>query len=754
MPWLLLLVLLGCGSAAQEMPKQGDVLRAMRLANGYFVAKWPDPGADIIDSLMLEGPHRDRHPSFPSHVWHRAVYYEGLMALYSIDPDKKYYHYAVEWGKKHQWAPYYFPDFRLADNQCAAQTWIDLYSIDEQPERIRTIKRVIDGMVHSDRADDWYWIDALQMAMPVFTRLGVIEKDTSYFRKMYDLYHYTKAMAGGRGLYSQTAHLWWRDSNYLPPYKEPNGQDCFWSRGNGWVLAALVRVLSLLPVNDPHRAEYLQNYLDMARALVPLQRPDGFWNVSLHDSTHFGGKELTGTALFTYGIAWGIREGYLDKKIYLPVVARAWNGMASESLHPAKIPPDFEPGMLGYVQGTAEKPGDGQPVGYDKAPNVEDFGVGCFLLAGSEVYQIAEPPAANGVESKVPPYVEPELGLTTKTAWEQSRRAEVYGLFAKNVYGRMPAVKIPVEHRVAEVDTAALDGLAIKKRITLRFLPQDTAAQLHMVLYLPKGVASAPVFVGYSFTPNDVTEHATQWPLKEIIKRGYAVAVAWYEEIEPDRLDGWQTGIRTRLAGPLQIEPYEWGAIGAWAWGLERMADQLETEPGLDTRRMAVIGHSRLGKTALWAAANDQRFAMVISNESGEGGAAMSKRDYGETIAIINDYFPWWFAPAYKQWGSNPAGMPFDQYMLLALIAPRPLYVASAFGDQWSDPKGEFLSAKLAGQVYALYGEKGVGVDSMPALEHPVGDYIRYHIRSGKHDLTWYDWQQYLDFADKEYSSF
>jgi len=161
-----------------------------------------------------------------------------------------------------------------------------------------------------------------------------------------------------------------------------------------------------------------------------------------------------------------------------------------------------------------------------------------------------------------------------------------------------------------------------------------------------------------------------------------------------------------------------------------------------------VIGHSRLGKTALWAAANDRRFAMAISNESGEGGAAMGKRDYGETIAIINNYFPWWFAPAYKQWGSNPAEMPFDQYMLLGLIAPRPLYVASAMGDQWSDPKGEFLSAKLAGQVYALYGEKGVGVDSMPGLEHPVGAYIRYHVRSGKHDLTLYDWEQYLDFAD------
>jgi unsaturated rhamnogalacturonyl hydrolase len=722
----LLLVLFSAGAGAQEMPQQADVLRAMRLANGYLMAKWPDPGAGIVG-------------------WNRAVYYEGLMALYSIDPDKKYYDYAVEWGAKHEWMPMDGVETALADNQCAGQTWLDLYGMDGQPERIPNIKKSVDRMVHTDKSDSWYWIDALQMAMPVFVRLGILEKDTAYFRKMYDLYHYTKTMEGGHGLYSGTEHLWWRDKNYLPPYKEPDGQDCFWSRGNGWVLAALVRVLSWLPVNDPHRAEYLQNYLDMVSALVPLQRTDGFWNVSLHDSTDFGGKELTGTALFTYGIAWGIREGWLDKNVYLPVVARAWNAMVSGSLHPD--------GMLGYVQGTAEKPGDGQPLDYDKRPNVEDFGLGCFLLAGSEVYQIATPPAANEDESMVPPYTEPVLGLTTAAAWERSGRAEVYGLMAKNVYGRMPQAAIGVVRRIDGIDTSALDGLAIRKKITLEFLPEDTSARLHMVLYLPKKVRKAPVFVGYSFTANDSTEHSSQWPLKEIIKRGYAVAVAWYWDIEPDRLDGWQMGIRTKLAGRLYIEPYEWGAIGAWAWGLERMADYLGTEQRVDTAGMVVIGHSRLGKTALWAAANDQRFAMAISNESGEGGAAMGKRDYGETIAIINHYFPWWFAPAYKQWGSNPGEMPFDQYMLLGLIAPRPLYVASAMGDQWSDPKGEFLSAKLAGQVYALYGEKGVGVDSMPGLEHPVGEYVGYHIRSGKHDLTLYDWEQYLDFADRRLKS-
>lgn len=745
-----LVVVLACaGVGAQELPRQGEVLRAMRLANGYFMAKWPDPGLGIIErrpgseagspDAAVSAPGAER--AQPSHVWNRAVYYEGLMALYSVDPEKKYYEYAVEWGMQHRWMPVGGLGTTLADDQAAGQTWLDLYQIDAQPERVRYIKDNIDRMIHSDSADAWYWIDALQMAMPVFVRLGVLEKATAYFQKMYDLYHYAKTVHGGHGLYSATEHLWWRDKHYVPPYKEPNGRDCFWSRGNGWVLAALVRVLSWLPVNDPHRSEYLQNYLDMVKALVPLQRPDGYWNVSLHDPTHFAGQELTGTALFTYGIAWGIRNGWLDQKTYLPVVARAWNAMVGGSLH--------SDGMLGYVQGTAEKPSDGQPLGYDKTPNVEDFGLGCFLLAGSEVFQIAASERPNWEESKIPRYSEPVLALTTKAAWEESQRSKVYRLFEKNVYGRMPAVTISVDHHVADIDTGALDGLAVKRDVVLDFLPGDGAAQLHVMLYLPKRGGRVPVFLGYSFTANDETEHSTQWPLKEIVKRGYAVAVAWYQEIEPDRLDGWQTGIRTKLAERLHIEPYEWSAIGAWAWGLERMADYLETEPAVDAGRIALIGHSRLGKTALWAGANDRRFAMVISNESGEGGAATSKRDYGETIAAINRQFPWWFAPAYKQWGFHTAEMPFDQYMLLSLIAPRPLYVASAVDDQWSDPKGEFLSARLAGSVYGLYEEKGIGKESMPGLNQPVGDYVRYHIRSGKHDVTWYDWEQYLDFADR-----
>jgi unsaturated rhamnogalacturonyl hydrolase len=216
--------------------------------------------------------------------------------------------------------------------------------------------------------------------MPVFVRLGVVYNDTSYFRKMYDLYAFAKYNHGGKGLYNAEDRLWWRDKDFVPPYKEPNGEDCYWSRGNGWVIAALARTLEWLPKNDPHYNEYLQDFKSMATALPSLQRADGFWNVSLHDANNFGGKETSGTALFTYAFAWGINNGILDKKSYLPIITKAWKAMTRDALH--------KDGMLGFVQGTGKEPKDGQPVGYDKIPDFEDYGLGCFLLAGSEVYKL------------------------------------------------------------------------------------------------------------------------------------------------------------------------------------------------------------------------------------------------------------------------------------------------------------------------------------------------------------------------------
>ena len=252
-------------ASAQKLPSKKKFLRPLRKANEYFMNKWPDPGKEIVTE-------RTR----PGNIWTRGVYYEGLMALYNIDSKKKYYDYAVDWGNKHKWGLRNGVTVRNADDQCCGQTYIDLYLVDKQPERIRDIKASIDLMVKSEKADDWWWIDALQMAMPVFTRLGILYNDTSYFRKMYELYHYTKYKHGDKGLYNPQDNLWWRDRDFDPPYKEPNGEDCYWSRGNGWVLAALVRTLDLLPKADPHYNEYLQDYRDMCAALVKIQREDAF----------------------------------------------------------------------------------------------------------------------------------------------------------------------------------------------------------------------------------------------------------------------------------------------------------------------------------------------------------------------------------------------------------------------------------------------------------------------------------------------
>jgi rhamnogalacturonyl hydrolase YesR len=354
---------------AQIAPSKKNVLKAMRLTNQYFMNKWPDAGKSIVTN-------KER----PSNIWTRAVYYEGLMALYAIDKKKKYLDYAIDWGTKHKWGLRDGIQTRNADNQCCGQTYIDLYLIDKKEERIKDIKASIDLMKATEKTDDWNWIDALQMGMPVFVRLGVLYNDTSYFSRMYEMYAFTKYKHGDNGLYNSAEHLWWRDKDFDPPYKEPNGANCYWSRGNGWVVAALVRTLQMLPKTDPHYNEYLQDYKDMLKALIPLQRTDGFWNVSLADATNYGGKELSGTALFVYGMAWGINNNLIDKETYKPVMANAWNAMVKDCIH--------ADGMLGFVQGTGKEPKDGQPVTYDHIPDFEDYGLGCFLLAGSEMYKL------------------------------------------------------------------------------------------------------------------------------------------------------------------------------------------------------------------------------------------------------------------------------------------------------------------------------------------------------------------------------
>ncbi|MEO9032887.1 MAG: glycoside hydrolase family 88 protein [Ginsengibacter sp.] len=364
-------VFLSLQIAAQKIPSRKEVLKTAELANAYFMNKWPYPGKEIFVP--------SKNKTWPSHIWTRAVYYEGLMALYHIDKKKSYHDYAIDWASKHDWDLRDGITTRNADNHACGQTYIDLYELDKKEERIKNIKASIDVMMTSGKVNYWTWIDAIQMGMPVFASLGVVYNDTNYFHRMHEMYEYTKYQQGGSGLYNASNGLWWRDKDFLPPYKEPNGKDCFWSRGNGWVVAALVRVLKLLPKTDPYYDEYLSDYKSIMNTIVSLQRSDGFWNVSLLDSTDFGGKELTGTSLFTYGLAWGINNGFLSRKRFLPVVIKAWKAM-EKGVHPN--------GFLGYVQGTGKEPKDSQPVGYDHVPDFEDFGLGCFLLGASEVYQL------------------------------------------------------------------------------------------------------------------------------------------------------------------------------------------------------------------------------------------------------------------------------------------------------------------------------------------------------------------------------
>lgn len=353
--------------ASASLSAPAAVKEQMVRTNRYFMAKWPDPGVPVITNKKR-----------PSNLWTRAVYYEGLMALHEIVPDPAYLDYAAAWGEAHHWGLRNGVKTRDADDQCAGQTYIDLYQRDPDPVRIRDIKASVDAMLATTKIDDWHWIDALQMAMPVFAKLTALTGDPAYAERMFSMYQDCKDR---RGLWNPADRLWWRDDDFKPPYTEPNGEDCYWSRGNGWVVAALVRVLEILP-DDPHRAEYETTLLEMLDALVPLQRADGFWNVSLHDPDHFGGPETSGTALFVYGMAWAVNRGLVDAARYRPVIEKAWQAMVRDAVHAN--------GFLGYLQGTGKEPKDGQPVTYTSRPDFEDYGLGCFLLAGSEVYRLAK----------------------------------------------------------------------------------------------------------------------------------------------------------------------------------------------------------------------------------------------------------------------------------------------------------------------------------------------------------------------------
>ena len=394
-------------------------------------------------------------------------------------------------------------------------------------------------------------------------------------------------------------------------------------------------------------------------------------------------------------------------------------------------------------------------------------------------------------ESKIPDYELTPILVTQGgepvskvKEWEKRRRPEILKLFQEEMYGKIPKGKLKTSYKVLESANDALNGKALRKQVRITFEKGEKSLSMDLLIYLPKGESEAvPIFLTTNFYGNHtiqadknillsdkwmmanenfgIVDHkateasrgvrVNRWPVEMIIESGYGLATFYYGDIDPD-YNNFEDGIHPFFYNEGQEKPAsnEWGSVAAWAWGLSRALDYLETSKEIDSKKVIVFGHSRLGKASLCAGAYDERFAMVISNDSGCGGAALSKRAIGETVGKINESFPHWFSGNFKKYNENESALPFDQHMFLALMAPRPVYVASAAEDLWADPKGEFLALKSASKVYELYGLENIGKEEMPEIDQPLQTiYKGYHIRTGKHDVKDFDWQQYILFANK-----
>ncbi len=409
---------------------------------------------------------------------------------------------------------------------------------------------------------------------------------------------------------------------------------------------------------------------------------------------------------------------------------------------------------------------------------------GCVLLVAFTAG--AQPRGFNYDEAKVPKFQLPDplvmedgTRVVSAEQWRKERRPEILELFRKHVYGRSPGRPAKLSFFNLEERQGIWGGLANRRQVEVRFDGRRDGPRMTILIYAPsKTKGPAPAFLTLNFRGNHtvhedpairlphswvrgrspgeaVNNRATEkgrgvsksrWAIEAILKRGYVFATIYYGDIDPDFHDDFKNGVHALYPKP---KPDEWGSIATWAWGLSRALDYMETDKWIDAQRVAVMGHSRLGKTSLWAGANDDRFALVISNNSGCGGAALSRRAFGETVKRINTSFPHWFCDNYNKYNDNENACPVDQHQLVALIAPRPAYIASATEDRWADPRGEFLSGKHAEPVYKLLGAGGLPSARQPKPDQPVAGGIGYHLRTGRHDVTDYDWARYLDFADK-----
>jgi hypothetical protein len=384
--------------------------------------------------------------------------------------------------------------------------------------------------------------------------------------------------------------------------------------------------------------------------------------------------------------------------------------------------------------------------------------------------------------------------VQSRVAFEDQRRPEILRLFEENLYGRTPKQSLPVRVTSSQTDDHALGGLAKRTQITIAVGPHGERTW-HLLLYTPASAhGPVPVIVGLNFNGNQTVSadpgiqlnpvwirdpalggvplakeqsrhilalpgastrgvDAHQWQVEMLLSRGYGLATLYAGEIEPDFLGGIGYGIRPLFFDHGQSMPGadDWGAIGAWAWGMSRIVDVLAAYPQVNPGKLIAFGFSRFGKTALWAAAQDKRFALVISNESGQAGATLSHRQTGESIDHLMLAFPYWFCANYQHFLGRTQDFPLDGHLLLSLIAPRPLDVGSALDDPYSDHEGEFLAAQAVGPVYALYGEHGIPALEAPPFDKSIGETVAYHLRHGGHDVTAFDWERYLNFADREF---
>lgn len=382
--------------------------------------------------------------------------------------------------------------------------------------------------------------------------------------------------------------------------------------------------------------------------------------------------------------------------------------------------------------------------------------------AEPEAPQFFRPDGPETLAYTLPDALTAEDGRKIATAgdWTTIRRPQVLELFRQHVYGRVPDAAYQQSFKIAHQDSAAMNGAATLKQIEITIRAADKSLTIRLTLFVPNHVPKpVPTFLLIcNRSPDNIDPtraiKSEFWPAEEVVARGYGIAAFHNADVDPDKHDGFQDGIHGLLDGG-QRPPDAWGTLAAWAWGASRCLDYFETDSDVAHDKVAVIGHSRGGKTALWAGAEDQRFAIVCSNDSGCGGAALNRRKTKEkeTVARINKSFPHWFNETFKSYNNRVEALPVDQHMLVALIAPRAVCVGSAAQDLWADPRGEFLSVFHAGPVYRLFGMRALGESpDMPPINEPLhGDGAHYHIREGKHNLTLFDWNCYLDFADRVY---